>query len=496
MASETKKEPARKQRVEELLGLVQDEDLWADPDGRVYVTVHEDCGAMTHLAVGTQDFIDWVMHQAFAEWEWIVRSRTVREYAEHLQAKARVSGEVRTTHVRLAEHEGCLYLDLAGQDSRAVVISPEGYEVIDRPPVQFVRPGGQRPLPEPKESDAGLFELLEELFRLPDEDSYILLGGWLVDLLRLSGPHHVLSLQGPAGAAKTTAAQQLLDLVDPNGTEPGALPRTEEDLIIMARDRIAVAMDNLGTLSARQSDRICRIVTGSSITKRQLYTDAGSTVISATASVILTGIGDILTAPDLLDRSLLLHLERVTETDRRMLTTVQDRFFTVWPEILGHLLRGAAQAIGTYRDLQLPGLPRMADSVQWVAAAMPAFGVSPEDYLQAYRAMSARRIDSAIETCPIAHALLERLASQPQLDGTATELLEDLRQHTSVALRTDSEWPTSANHFSQILNRLSPILQEEFGVRVERCRTSDRSSRKIIRIRRDIEAAWVEDWLA
>lgn len=489
-----KKEP-KERGVEALLSLVGDGDLWSDRDGRVYATVHGGRMGRTHLEVGTQEFTDWVMSQAFSQWKRVVRSRTVREYAEHLQARARTSGEVRKSHVRLAEYEGCLYLDLAGEDSRAVQISPHGYEVIDLPPVQFLRPSGQRPLPEPRDSDAGLFELLEELFRLPDEDSYILLAGWLVDLLRSDGPHHVLLLQGPEGSAKTTTAQLLLNLVDPNGAGPEAFPRTEEDLIIMARDRIAVALDNLGNVTDRQSNRICRIVTGAAITKRRLYTDAGATVISAIASVILTGIGDILTAPDLLDRTLVLQLDRVPGAERQTLASINDRFREVWPEILGHLLRGAAEAMGNARDLQVESLPRMADSAQWVAAAMPAFGVSPEDYLRAYRAMSARRIDSAIETCPVAHALLARLASKPRLEGMATELLEDLRKHSSVALRTDGEWPPSANHFSGTLNRLRPILLEEYGVSVQRCKTSDRASRKIIRIQRDAEAAWVEDWL-
>jgi hypothetical protein len=40
-------------------------------------------------------------------------------------------------YVRTAEHDGCIYLDLADELWRAVKITPDSWDFVPRPPVRF-----------------------------------------------------------------------------------------------------------------------------------------------------------------------------------------------------------------------------------------------------------------------------------------------------------------------------------------------------------------------
>ena len=59
-------------------------------------------------------------------------------------------GSEREVRVRLAEHAGHIYLDLADECWRAVEIGPDRWRVIGSPPVRFRRAAGMLPLPMPQ----------------------------------------------------------------------------------------------------------------------------------------------------------------------------------------------------------------------------------------------------------------------------------------------------------------------------------------------------------
>ena len=67
-----------------------------------------------------------------------------------LEAQAQFDGPERAVHVRVAEHDGHIFLDLGDEHWRAVEIGPSGWCVVCRPPVRFRRPAGLLPLPLPQ----------------------------------------------------------------------------------------------------------------------------------------------------------------------------------------------------------------------------------------------------------------------------------------------------------------------------------------------------------
>ena len=51
-----------------------------------------------------------------------------------LEARAQFDGPERTVHVRVAEHDGHIYLDLADKSWRVVEVNSDGWRVVGEPP--------------------------------------------------------------------------------------------------------------------------------------------------------------------------------------------------------------------------------------------------------------------------------------------------------------------------------------------------------------------------
>ena len=66
-----------------------------------------------------------------------------------LEAQAQFDGPQRRVSVRLAEHDGLIYLDLADEFWHCVEIGAHGGQIAQDPPVRFRRSAGMQPLPLP-----------------------------------------------------------------------------------------------------------------------------------------------------------------------------------------------------------------------------------------------------------------------------------------------------------------------------------------------------------
>ena len=90
---------------------------------------------------------------------------------------------------------------------------------------------------------------------------------------------------------------------------------------------------------------------------------------------ILNGINDIITRPDLADRSLFVTLELITDAQRRADSEFLADFQTKRARILGVLLDALAVGLMRLPTIDLPEKPRMADFAVWATACETAFGL-------------------------------------------------------------------------------------------------------------------------
>src|SRR5262249_21233519 len=173
--------------------------------------------------------------------------------------------------VRIADHAGPIYLDLADEQWRAVEIGPDGWHVIGCPPVRFRRPAGMLPLPVPLQG--GSLESLNSFLNLASRDDFVLIVAWLLAALRSGGPYPLLAISGEQGSAKTVLSKLLKALIDPNTAPVRSLSREERELMIAANNGYLLAFDNLSGLPIRLSDALCRLASGGGFAVRQLYPD-------------------------------------------------------------------------------------------------------------------------------------------------------------------------------------------------------------------------------
>ena len=260
----------------------------------------------------------------------------IRSALDLLEARAQFDGPQRAVHVRIAEHGGHIYLDLADEHWRAVDIGPEGWRVIEHPPVRFRRPVGMLPLPVPERG--GSIETLQSFLNLPSRNDFVLIVAWLLAALRSGGPYPLLAISGEQGSAKTVLSKLLKALIDPNAAPVRALSREERELMIAANNGYLLAFDNLSGLPSWLSDALCRLATGGSFAVRQLYTDDDEVLFEAARPILLNGIEDVISRPDLGDRAIFLTLASIGEAQRRPESELWREFEIARPRILGALL--------------------------------------------------------------------------------------------------------------------------------------------------------------
>jgi hypothetical protein len=169
------------------------------------------------------------------------------------------AAEREPVHLRVAEYAGNIVIDLGDTTGRAVVVTPGAWRVVDRSPVLFRRTAATGALPVPQ--SGGHVAELREMLNVSDE-TWPLVLGWLVAAFVPNMPHPILILGGQQGVGKSTAARQLVGLIDPSPAVLRSQPRNEEAWAISASASWVIAVDNVSAIPDWWSDSLCKAVTG------------------------------------------------------------------------------------------------------------------------------------------------------------------------------------------------------------------------------------------
>jgi hypothetical protein len=435
--------------------------VWFDYKATIHIDDHQE----TWL-VRSQTFRRYLAMRFFDEEGKAMNSDALSAAINLIEAKALFEGETHTVHVRLAEAEGNIYLDLCNDAWQFVEITPRGWQLVDESPIRFRRSRGMLPLPTPQ--PGGSIEQLRPFLNVNDE-SWRLVVAWLVASLRPRGPYPVLALFAEQGSGKSTAGRLLRELVDPNAAPLRAEPHSGRDLMIAANNSWCLTYDNLSHMPPWLSDALCRLSTGGGFATRELYTDQDEVIFDSQRPVLLTSIEEVANRSDLLDRCLIVWLPAISEDRRRPEAELLAEFDKVRPWILGALLDAVVVALRELPNVQLPGLPRMADFAMWATAAETAFGWLHGTFVAAYQGNRQSANDVALEASLVAQPLLELLDEQGAWAGTSSELLTALEGRVTEQIKRQNAWPKNGQSMSGHLKRLAPNLRV-CGWQIERRR--------------------------
>lgn len=418
-------------------------------------------------ALNSKHFAQWLVRQYWLRFERTVSMTVINEVRAVLEAQAR-EAEERQVYLRVAPGpNNTLYIDLCDERWRAVRVAADcRYKVVRPRHVHFIRTPGMKSLPVPERG--GSLNDLRKYLNVTDL-GFQLVCAWLVSSIAPHGPYPILELRGEQGSAKSTTARFLRSLIDPHEADIEALPRNTRDLSISARNSWLLGYDNVSYIQPWMSDTLCRLSTGHAFRTRALYTDSEEVIFSACRPILLNGIEEVGTRPDLLDRTFLVELPRIPPGRRMDEQSLQRDFLRDRARIFGAMLDAASMALRRRESVSTDDLPRMADACRWALGAAPSFG-SQEKLLEAMDDSAARITDLAFESNPVSAALLKFLKRRSgPWTGNADRLLMVLNNERLISSgdpRTPSGWPKTARQMGGMLHRLAPTLRSR-GITVE-----------------------------
>jgi DNA polymerase I-like protein with 3'-5' exonuclease and polymerase domains len=439
-------------------------DEQRDPWAVVPVGTHRET-----LRLRDRSFKRWLVRNLYTATGKTPNAEALSQALMLLEARAVFDGLQRPLAYRLAKHADSIVYDLADADWRCVTITTQGWELGQRPGV-FRRGSNTAPQTVPQ-SGGNVADVLDFLPPMAAQ-ARLLVQVYLVTCLVPDIPHPIPVISGQKGAAKSTLSRVLRRLVDPAQEELLSLPNDPNELALLLARNYLPAFDNLDGLQPWQSDMLCRASTGGGITKRKLYTDDEEVVLSFRRCVVLNGIQPGVTRPDLLDRTLPFHLERMAPEQRKEEQHFWTDFEAARPRLVGAMFDALSQAMRRYPTVRLPALPRMADFCRWGYAVAEALGLGGAVFLRAYTAAIGAQNTAAIENQPVAAAVAALLgglaAIAAQADGyefwagTAAELLTALEE-TAADQRIDTKaksWPKAAHILMRRLTEVQSNLRD------------------------------------
>ena len=332
-----------KKQADILIELASTAELFHDQDdvgyARFSVNLHKE-----NWPIRSKGFKRWLVRAYYESTQSAPSSEAMTAAMGVLEARAQFDAPEHDVRVRVAAHDRCIYVDLADRDWHAIEIDEDGWRVVDNPPVYFRRSAGMKPLPEP-EAGGSLDRDLRPLLNVKTEKDFVLAVAWSLGALRDRGPYPVLGITGEQGSAKSWLARLLRALIDDNSVPLRALPRNEHDVFIAARNSQVLAYDNVSGLPDWLSDTFCRLATGGGFSTCELYTDQDEILFGSTRPILLNGIDDIATRPDLADRSIALMLAAISDDKRKQEEKLWAEFESKRPRILGALLDAVSHGL-------------------------------------------------------------------------------------------------------------------------------------------------------
>jgi len=209
-------------------------------------------------------------------------------------------------------------------------------------------------------------------------------------------------------------------------------------------------------------------------------TDDEEMLFDAARPILLNGIEEVVSRPDLGDRAIFLTLPPVGEAQRRPESELWREFEIARPRMLGALLDAVVHGLRTVGRVHLDRLPRMADFALWAAACEPTLWPAGT-FARAYAANRRAAIEGIIDADPVAGCVREIMAERSSWTGSAADLLRVGADRNAGSIYKDSDWPKNPRALAGRLRRAQTFLRA-LGIEVAFGREGRVGSR-VIRMR-------------
>ena len=180
--------------------------------------------------------------------------------------------------------------------------------------------------------------------------------------------------------------------------------------------------------------------------------------------MVLNGISVLVTAQDLLDRTIHIDMPRIInrKTEKQIEKEISENKGTIWAGLLDLL----ADALKILPSVQIgqEALPRMADFALLGEAVYRSLGKDEGNFLADYEANRYQGVHRTIDSSPVVSKLIDFIdcSENQEFKGTIGNLFKVLNDMS----RHEDAWPKTARNLGSILRRMAPSLRT-LGYKVE-----------------------------
>jgi hypothetical protein len=388
-----------------------------------------------------------------------LKSEEVKNIIGVLQGKAHFEGKEIKLHNRVAWFDGALYYDFTNDKYQVAKVTTDGWEIVDKTPIIFNRYNHQKPQLIPVKN--GDIKLLLKYVLINGKEHQLLFIVLIVSYFIPNFPHAMMVLYGSHGGAKTTTSRIARLVVDPSIMEATSLGNNIKELIQQLAHHHFIPFDNVSRIPEDVSDTLCKAVSGGGFSKRELYSDDEDIIYVIQRCIAINGINLVTTRADLLDRSLLIELQRVDDSIRKDEFELYGDLERDMPSILGGVFDVLVKAIALRPTIKVRP-ERMADFTYWGCAIAEAIGYTQEEFLSAYRNNTMRQTEMLLNDNVVATAIIAFMEDKEEWKNTPSKLLDALYSEAHFANIDTREkyWPKGASALSRRLNELSTSLKK------------------------------------
>jgi len=390
--------------------------------------------------------------------------------------------------------------DLVNKEREFIKINSSGWYIFKNE-IIFRRYTNQKAQVYPDRNyEANIFDKFMRLVNTKDRDSILLLKCYIISLYIPEIQKVVLILHGSQGAAKSSLQELIRMLVDPSVVKTFTFPRDTNELIQQLSHNYVTYYDNVSIIKYWISDQLCRAVTGSGSSKRQLYTDDDDKIYSFKRCVGMNAINLAATKEDLLDRSIIINLEEIEDKDRRIPEELWREFNTLKPQLLGYILDILVKVLeyeeNNRETIKKFKLSRMTEFAKYGEIISRCMGNKDGEFLNVYKKNREIQVDEIVEFSEVATVIMcmmfkkygEDNGDYREIwDGTPTELYTEIKNIVETDKwelnidTSDRYWPKNVKSLGRRLNEIKPTLKAK-GLEITRYEEHDQQKTRKIKI--------------
>lgn len=438
-------------------------EYFLDDSNEPYVAIYRQ-GHREIYKMDSKSFSLWLQMLYYENTKRTIRADNLLQVVNVLSFKARDKGEKIKLFNRVAKGDSCFWYDMTDEKYSAIKISTDGWDAVNVPPILFERQRHQEPQAVPQH-DGDINKIFEYVNVVKFKKLFLC---WLVACFVPDIPHPMPIIYGQKGAAKSTTCELLKKIIDPSVMDTLSLCKDDKSLFVNLQSHYYLPFDNVSNITGDISDILCRAITGGAVQQRRFYTNGEDYIFKFKRCLTLNGIHNVASRSDLLDRSIMLELERIPEDRRREQQEVYSSFEEDRPYILGAIFDVLSKAMQIYPTIKLNKMPRMADFCRWGYAIGEAIGGFGNEFLKEYNDNRTVQNKEAIEGDVVATLIFELMRNEYGWEGRVSNLLDLLRAEAPKhgIDSKDRGIPQRPNQLSKRIKEVKSNL-EEMGIDYE-----------------------------